>query len=255
MESKNTIILLAIIFAAIFVALNAFLINEIFFNRAEAHAQYQNNDAYNPQINPQDFVSRVDNKYFTLTPGKKFIYEGKTAEGIERTEVYATGARKKVFGVNTIVVRDRVWLDDELVEDTSDWYAQDKYGNVWYFGEDSKDYEDGKLVSTKGSWEAGIDGAKPGIVMKAYPKIGETYRQEYYNGKAEDMGEVVSLGVKIKVQYGEFTDCLQTRDWNPLEPGSDEYKYYCPEVGNLVYEVGIENGEQSQLIDIDNENA
>ncbi len=255
MESKNTIILLAIIFAAVFIALNALLISEVFFNKTEQQTAYSKQDIYNPKINPQDFVSKIDNKYFAFSPGKKFIYESQTEEGTERTEVYATGERKKILGVNTFVVRDRVWLNGELIEDTKDWYAQDKYGNVWYFGEDSKDYEDGRLVSTKGSWEAGVDGAKPGIVMKVYPKIGETYRQEYYKGKAEDMGEVISLGVKIKVQYGEFTDCLQTRDWNPLEPGNDEYKYYCPEVGNLVYEAGIESGEQSQLIDIDNENA
>ncbi len=116
------------------------------------------------------------------------------------------------MGVNTIVVWDRVWLNDELIEDTKDWYAQDKYGNVWYFGEDSKEYEDGKVVSTEGSWEAGVDNAKPGIIMKANPVIGESYRQEYYKGEAEDMADVVALGVKVKVKYGSFSDCLQTRD-------------------------------------------
>lgn len=246
MKSKNTIILLLIVFVTIFVIVNVFLINKIIFNK-------ENNEqgkVYAPQINPEDFLSKIDNKYLTFMPGKKFIYEGKTEEGIERTEVYATHETKKILGVNTIVIWDRVWLNDELIEDTKDWYAQDKYGNVWYFGEDSKEIVNGKVVSTKGSWQAGIDGAKPGIVMKANPQVGDSYRQEYYEGEAEDMAEVVSLGVKIKVKYGSFSDCLQTREWNPLEPGDEEYKYYCPEVGNLVYEVGIEDGEGTQLIGI-----
>lgn len=154
------------------------------------------------------------------------------------------------MGVNTVVVLDREYLNGELIEDTKDWFAQDKYGNVWYFGEDSKELVNGKVVSTEGSWEAGVDGAKPGIIMKGNPKVGDTYRQEYYKGEAEDMGEVVAFGVKVKVKYGSFSNCLQTKDRNPLEPGDDEYKYYCPEVGGVVYEVGIESGEGVQLIDM-----
>ena len=207
-------------------------------------------ESYIPQINPNDFVSKIDNKYLTFTPGKKFIYEGKTEEGIERTEVYITYETRKVIGVNAVVVWDRVWLNNELIEDTKDWYAQDKDGNVWYFGEDSKELVNGKVVSTEGSWEAGVDEAQPGIVMKANPKVGDTYRQEYYKGEAEDLGEVIALGVKIRIKYGTFTECLQTKDRNPLEPGDDEYKYYCPAVGGLVYEVGVENGEGAQLTDI-----
>lgn len=249
---KSKIIAMLLVLLIIFVILNVFLIKKIGFSEAPNKLLLQSSPQgiYNPRINPKDFVSKTSNKYLTFTPGKKFVYEGKTKEGTERTEVYVTNEKKKVMGVDTIVVWDKVWLNDELIEDTKDWYAQDKYGNVWYFGEDSKEIVDGKVVSTMGSWEAGIDNAKPGIIMKANHKVGDIYRQEYYEGKAEDMAEIISLDAKVKVKYGSFSNCLQTRDWNPLEPSNDEYKYYCPEIGNLVYEVGVENGEGAQLVDI-----
>ncbi len=256
MKSKNIIILLLIVFVIIFVILNVFLINRTLLNKETSKQQTiaertTPEGIYNPQINPEDYVSEINNKYLTFTPGKKLVYEGKTEEGVERVEVAVTHETKKVMGVNTIVVWDRVWLNDELIEDTKDWYAQDKYGNVWYFGEDSKELVNGKVVNAKGSWKAGVDGAKPGIVMKANPQVGDNYRQEYYKGEAEDMGEVVALGVKVKLGYGTFTNCLQTRDWTPLEPSADEYKYYCPEVSGLVYEVNIGDGEETQLIDVE----
>jgi hypothetical protein len=112
------------------------------------------------------------------------------------------------------VVWDREWLNDALIEETYDWYAQDKEGNVWYLGEDSKEYENGKAANSKGSWEAGVDGAKPGIIMKGDPKIGDSYRQEYLKGKAEDMADVVALSESVAVPFGTFTDCLKTRDWS-----------------------------------------
>lgn len=207
-------------------------------------------ETYNPQINPNDFASKINNRYLALTPGKKFVYKGETEEGTERVEVYATHDTKKVMGVNAIVVRDRVWLNDELIEDTKDWFAQDKYGNVWYFGEDSKEIVNGKIVSTKGSWEAGVNGAKPGIVMKANPQVGDIYRQEYYPGEAEDMAEILGFGAKVNVPYGTFENCLQTREWSPLEPGSDEHKYYCPGVGSVVLEVGIKDQDKVYLVDV-----
>ena len=252
MKSKSLVILVLIVLVIIFAALNALLMKNVFLNKdASKQSGKSLEDAYNPQISPSDFTVKISNKYLTFTPGTKFVYEGQVEEGTERTEVYVTNNIKKVMGVDVVEVRDKVFLNDELIEDTKDWYAQDKFGNVWYFGEDSKDIVNGKVASTKGSWVAGYYGAKPGIVMKANPQIGDKYRQEYYPGEAEDMGEIVALGVKIKVKYGSFSDCLQTRDWNPLEPGDDEYKYYCPEAGNMVYEVSIKDGEGAQLIDIE----
>jgi len=256
MKLKSTIILVFIVIVLILIILNTLLINKIFYNKETINQNAQASNAteiYNPQINPNDFVSKIDNKYFTLTPSTKFIYSEKTEEGTERTEVYVTYDTKKVMGINAVVVWDRVWLNDELIEETYDWYAQDKYGNVWYFGEDSKELVNGKVASTKGSWEAGVNGAKPGIIMKANPQVGDSYRQEYLKGEAEDMADVVSLGVKIKVVYGSFSNCLQTKDWTPLEPAAAEYKYYCPEVGNVIYEVGIESVEGTQLISIGKE--
>ena len=254
MKSKSIAISgLIIIVAIIIILLNLFLVINLFYNEEAVKQKIQSSateEDYNPQINPVDFSTKINNKYLTFTPGTAYIYEGKVEEGTERTEVYVTNDIKKVMGVDVIEVRDRVWLNDELIEDTKDWYAQDKYGNVWYFGEDSKELVNGEVVSIEGSWEAGVDGAKPGIIMRSDPKIGDAYRQEYYKGRAEDMAEVVALGVKVKVKYSSFSDCLQTRDWNPLEQGYGEYKYYCPQAGNLVYEVGIENGEGAQLMDV-----
>lgn len=249
MEPRNIIILVFIII--IIVVLNALLINKIFYEK-EINAPSEATETYNPQINPGDFSTNINNKYLTFTPGMTYIYEGETEEGTERIEVYATNNIKRIMGVNVLEVSDRVWLEDELIEDTKDWFAQDKHGNVWYFGEDSKEIVNGKIASTRGSWVAGFYGAKPGIVMEANPKVKDTYRQEYFPGVAEDMAEVIALGVIVKVKYGSFSNCLQTRDWNPLEPGNDEYKYYCPEAGGLVYETGIESGEGVQLIAIEN---
>ena len=144
---------------------------------------------------------------------------------------------------------DRVWLDEDLTEATFDWYAQDNEGNVWYMGEDSKEYENGEVVSTEGSWEAGVDGAKPGIIMKADPQVGDSYRQEFYPGHAEDAAKVVSLNETVTVPFGTFTNCLQTRDVNLLDPTENEDKYYCTSVGGVTLEVAIDSGERTELID------
>src|SRR5215211_3585219 len=170
------------------------------------------NEGYAPNINPADFTTRIDNKYFPLKPGTTYVYEGKTEEGTERNEITVTDDTRRVMGVECVVIRDKVFLDGGLIEDTFDWYAQDKKGNVWYFGENTKEYQNGKVESTQGSWEAGVDGAKPGIYMQADPKVGETYRQEYYEGKAEDMAKVLSLDESAAVPYGTFDHLLMTRD-------------------------------------------
>jgi hypothetical protein len=201
---------------------------------------------YNPSINPADFVAGVDNPLFPLVPGTRYVYQS----GGEITEITVTNDTKQILGVTTIVVRDVVSVGGEIIEDTYDWYAQDKAGNVWYLGEDTKEYEDGQLVSTAGSWEAGVDGAKPGIIMHGtQPAIGVPYRQEYYVCEAEDMAEVVSLNESVTVPYGSFNDCLQTREFTRLEPGVSEYKYYAPGVG-LVLEVNVNSGALTELIEV-----
>lgn len=205
---------------------------------------------YSPEINPTNFVSKIDNQYFTLTPGITFLYISETEDGTERIEVTTLEDKRIVMGVETTIVWDRVWLDEKLIEDTKDWYAQDKDGNVWYFGENSKEYSKGLYVGNSGSWEAGIDGALPGIVMKADPEVGDVYRQEYYEGIAEDMGEIVDFSEPIRVSYGYYTDCIKIKDTNPLEPDVIEFKYYCSNVGGVILEEDIEDGETVELYDV-----
>ena len=194
-----------------------------------ASSSSQEDKAYAPQINPAEFTTIIDNEYFPMHPGTTFIYQGKG----ERDEMSVTHETKKIMGVKCVVVDHKEWEGDQLVERTYDWYAQDKEGTVWYFGEDTKEYEEGKVVSTKGSWEAGVDGAKPGIIMPAHPKVGQSYHQEYYPGEAMDMARVLSLNASITVPYGSFDKVLETKEWTPLEPGFFEKKYYVGGVGPL----------------------
>src|SRR5919107_6340296 len=189
----------------------------------------QEHKAYTPHINPSEFTTTIDNEYFPMKPGTTFLYQG----GTERGEMSVTSHTKKVMGVECVVVDDRAWEDGQLIEKTYDWFAQDKEGTVWYFGEDTKEYENGKVVSTKGSWEAGVDGAKPGIIMPAHPKVGQSYHQEYYPGEAMDMGRVISLNTSVTVPYGSFDHALDTKEWTPLQPGFSEKKYYVRGVGPL----------------------
>ena len=203
------------------------------------------------KFDPCDFgIENIDNPYTTLTPGTTFTYESVTEEGTEEDIVVVTNETKEILGVTATVVRDTVTLDGELIEDTFDWFAQDKEGNVWYLGEDTKEYENGEVVSTEGSWEAGVDGAEAGIVMLADPQVGDTYRQEWYPGHAEDAAEVVSLSEEVTVPYGTFTNCLQTREFSTLDPELNEYKYYCTAVGAVTLEVVIDSGERVELIDV-----
>lgn len=204
---------------------------------------------YHPVIDPADFVEGIDNPFHPLIPGTRMIYEGNTDEGRERIEFIVLDETKMVMGVTCMIVRDTVWLNGELVEDTYDWFAQDRLGNVWYMGEDSWEYEKGVKTSPSGSWEAGVGGALPGIIMHARPVIGETYRQEYYQGEAEDMAEVVSLDETVTVPYGSFSGCLKTIEWNPLDPGTSENKYYAKGIG-VVLEKAVGGGEVVELIEV-----
>jgi hypothetical protein len=197
---------------------------------------------YDPDISPADFVDGVDHPYLPLAPGSSWVYEG-TADGeVERIEVVVTPERRQVMGISAVVVRDTVTAAGELVEDTFDWYAQDRDGNVWYLGEETREYEGGEVSSTAGSWEAGVDGALPGIVMAARPTVGHAYRQEYYRGEAEDLAEVVRLGDRARVPFGVVDELLVTKEWNPFEPETVEEKSYAPGVG-LVLEVKTAGGE------------
>ena len=191
---------------------------------------------------PTAFVETIDNPYLPLIPGSSWVYEGIEDGETERIEVVVTDDRRDVMGISAVVVRDTVSEDGEVIEDTYDWFAQDGDGNVWYLGEDSREYEDGELVGTEGSWEAGVDGAFPGIVMLAEPEVGRAYRQEYFEGEAEDLGEVIQVGVSESVVAGTYNDVVVIREWNPLEPDVVEDKYHAPGVG-VVLESVVEGGD------------
>jgi hypothetical protein len=204
---------------------------------------------YHPEIDPANFVDVVDNPYFPLPSGATWHYT-EIDEGVtEEVDVVVTDQRREVMGVSTTVVRDTVSVDGVPVEDTRDWYAQDQDGNVWYFGEDVDNYENGELVDHEGSFEAGVDGAFPGIVMEADPQVGDAYRQEFYEGTAEDLGEVLEVDQTFSTPAGDFDQVIVTRDWNPLEPDIIEQKYYAPGIG-VVGESTVAGGSgDGQLIE------
>ena len=184
-----------------------------------------------PRFDPNNFVRTVDNRLFPLKPGTRFVFEGVEDGESEINVTIVTHDRKSILGVSATVVLDRVFVHGELKEKTFDWYAQDKQGNVWYLGENTKEYEDGKVVSTEGSWLAGRDGAKPGIIMLAHPQVGDSYRQEFLVGVAEDQARVVARDLDQRVPYGSFDNCVRTVEFTALEPGVKEAKIYCPGVG------------------------
>ena len=200
---------------------------------------------YRPQV-PERFVDRIDNPYLPLLPGTRWTYA--SDDGSERVEVVVLETRRTVMGIEATVVRDTVYEDGNVVEDTYDWFAQDGEGNVWYLGEDSTEFEDGRPASKAGSWEAGVDGALAGVVMWANPAIGRAYRQEYYEGEAEDLAEVVRLDDSAAVAGGEFSGVLVVREWNPLEPGVVEEKYYARGVGMVLEQKTKGGSERVELV-------
>ncbi len=187
-------------------------------------------------LDPDEFTTRIDNPYWPMAVGSRWVYRETDSEGAEQRVVVTVTPRTKAIanGIEARVVHDVVTEDGEFVEVTDDWYAQDADGNVWYLGEDTTEYENGKPVSTVGSFEAGVDGAEPGVIMPAEPAPGLSYRQEYYRGEAEDEGAIVALSEQAEVPAGHYEDVLMTRDTNPLEPKILEYKFYAPGVGPVV---------------------
>ena len=196
---------------------------------------------YAPVIDPANFVSEVTNKYFPLTPGTTLIVDG-TRDGVQRRdEMTITKETKTIMGVPCVVIRDVATSQTALVEKTTDWYAQDKDGNVWYFGEDTAEYTDGKVSSTAGTWLAGVDGAVPGIIMKASPAVGDEYRQEYRPGIAEDYATVLQIDAAQSTPAGDFTNVVVTEDIDLLDRSKSEHKSYAPGVG-LVASDGMVSG-------------
>jgi len=201
------------------------------------------------QLDPGNFVSEVTNPYFPLPPGTTFTYRGESEGTPTRDVMTVTEDTKVILGVTTTVVHHLSYEDGVLIEDTFDWFAQDVEGNVWYFGEDTKELDgNGNVISTEGSWEAGVNGAEPGIIMLADPKKGDKYKQEFAPDVAEDMAQVIGFEDSLCVRYGCFENVLVTKEWSPLEKGVVEYKYYAQGVG-FIFGTMVKGGdEQTELV-------
>jgi hypothetical protein len=201
------------------------------------------------KIDPADFTTQVTNPFWPMKVGDHWVYRETNAEGeVQRNDVVVTDKKKTVIGIDVLVVHDTVKLGGELTEDTYDWYAQDSKGNLWYFGEDTTEYENGKPKTKEGSWEAGVDGALAGIIMPADPRVGLTYREEYYKGHAEDGAQIISVDALAKVPYGRFDHGVQTRNFSGIEPDVIEEKIYAKGVG-VVLEITVSGGsDRSELL-------
>ena len=204
-------------------------------------------------IDPDRFSATVDNRFWPMKPGTRWTY--RESEGGETLTVVVTATsetKRLANGVEARVVRDTVTTESgELIEDTLDWYAQDDEGNVWYMGEDTAEFEDGEISSREGAWEAGVDGALPGIAMPAKPEDGMQYRQEYYEGEAEDNGEILSTEEQAQVPAGHYTDVVLTKDTIALEPKVLEFKLYAPDVGPVLV-FGVSGGAgREELIKVE----
>jgi hypothetical protein len=205
-------------------------------------------------LDPADFSTTIDNPYWPMEPGTRWTYREVDADGNELTVVVTVTSETNLIanGITARVVRDTVWNGDQIVEDTFDWYAQDSAGAIWYLGEDTAEFEDGAIVSTHGSFEAGVDGALPGIAIPADPKPGMRYRQEYYAGEAEDNGEILSISEMVDVPHGHFDGVLLTKDTITIEPDVLEYKLYAPGVGLvLALSVSGGSGDREELISVE----
>jgi hypothetical protein len=190
------------------------------------------------RLDPRDFTTRIDNPWLPMTPGSRWVYTDTEGGHPERVTITVTNRTKVVAGVTALVVHDVATRGKEVVEDTFDWFAQDRAGNIWYLGEATQAYDNGKPGSTGGSWEAGVDGAQAGIAMPANPTAGLRYRQEYRKGRAEDRAAVLSVDEQVESPYGHFTPALLTKEFTPVEPKALEYKLYAKGVG-LVVAVGV----------------
>ena len=187
-------------------------------------------------IDPTEFTTEIDNPYWPMAVGSKWVYRETDQEGAEQKVVVTVLDKTKQIanGVEARVVHDAVTENGVPVELTDDWYAQDAEGNIWYLGEETTEYENGKPVSTSGSFEAGVDGAEAGIIMPADPVPGLSYRQEYYKGEAEDLGSIVAVDEQAEVAAGHYKNAVMTRDVNPLEPKILEFKFFAPNVGPVL---------------------
>jgi hypothetical protein len=187
-------------------------------------------------LNPADFSVNIDNPYWPMSPGSRWVMRETAPDGtVQKVVITVTGKTKKIAnGVTARVIRDVVTAGGRPVEVTDDWYAQDTAGNVWYFGEQTTEYTNGRPSSTQGSFEAGVNGAQAGIAMPADPRPGLAYRQEYLAGEAEDRAVVVGVEKAVQTRAGLFRNLVMTRDINPLKKAFVEFKFYARGVGPVL---------------------
>src|SRR5262245_8770923 len=205
---------------------------------------------YAPIVAPSNFVATVDNPFWPLKPGTTYVYQGVRGSTPQTDTEVVTQQTKQILGITATGVRATVHEHGAPIERTFDWYAQDRQGNVWYLGEDSLEMRHGHFVTASDSWESGVDGAQPGIIVPAAPTIGEAYRQEYYPpGQALDEARVLSLTGQLQVPYGAYTGLLVTSERSPLEPQT-ERKCYAPGVGEIAEKVVKGHHEQFQLVSV-----
>jgi len=204
-----------------------------------------------PVFDPAAFVTGVTNNYFPLPVGRTWIYEGVKDGQAQTDTVTVTAIDKVILGIHATVVSDvATTRDGTLLERTFDWYAQDRAGNVWYLGEDTSAFGKNGKVDTSGSWEAGVNGAVPGIVMEANPLIPDAYRQEYLQGQAEDTAWVVQVGGSITVPYGKVRNVLVTLEATALEPGNYDRKVYARGLGLVLEQALTGPPEVAQLVSV-----
>jgi hypothetical protein len=201
-------------------------------------------------LDPADFTTQIDNPYFPLPVGAQWVVRVTNQEGtVQRQVITVTNETKPIAdGVTARVVNDVVNEGGKPVEITKDWYAQDKEGNVWYFGEDTTEIHPNGKRDSSGSFEAGVDGADAGIAMLAQPTAGQTYREEYYAGHAEDRSRVLALDQQAEVPFGHFRDVLLTEDYTPVEPNVLELKMYAPGIGQVLAQTVSGGSEREELI-------
>jgi hypothetical protein len=202
-------------------------------------------------INPEDFTTTIDNPFFPLPPEFTFIYKG-VKEASKMRDVFAVTDRTIVIdGVTCRVIHDRVFVRGVLQENTFDYFAQDRDGNVWYFGEDTEELNrHGRVVSTAGTWRAGVDGAQPGVIMEAHPRVNDHYFQEVAAPIAQDEAMVLSMHETVAVPFAKFTNCLETKEFTQLEPGNVEHKFYARGVGFILGVVVKGGKERLALVNI-----
>jgi hypothetical protein len=196
-----------------------------------------------------DFSTRVDNPWYPLSAGSTYVYRGVKDGRPARDVLTVTHRIKTIDGVPCRVVEDRLYVSGYLGERTTEWYSEDRQGNVWYFGEDTAELaRDGHVITTSGTWRAGVDGAKPGVFMFAHPAVGQAARQEFYKGQAQDQFKVLSLHASVSVPYVSSAKAVLTREWTPLEPGVIDHKFYVRGIGTVLEQTVKGGTERAALV-------